>query len=241
MIYHQTEDYGDRPRASKETVSLTFILTTSIPEVYTHSSLVSCCTDGGVMLPSHGTKWGMRTTMNGWVTSTTNLIQDFRLRQKSGSVQVDLPSQYLINSIEFYYFKIDHRWRSFIVACSLWNHCIKVLGSDVAISVEVGFLENFIHFFITQMLSKLIRHILELLSIDFSLNQIDITLLSKSKDLKTASISSRLWTYPNLPVASFKKASKVSPPTCSVSRSLRTLKTNLLDVANPRLTNAFLS
>ena len=62
-----------------------------------------------------------------------------------------------------------------------------------------------------------------------------------SNDLKTSLISALVWLYPSLPVANFKNAAKVSPPTFSVSRSLRMLQTNLLVAANPRLTNAFFS
>lgn len=121
------------------------------------------------------------------------------------------------------------------------HHSVEVLSSYISVLVEVSFLEDLVHFLVSQVFSQLGSHGLELLGCDFSLNCQNPTFFWKSNDLKTPSIYSRVWLSPSFPVASLRKVSKVSPPTWSVSRSLRMLRTNLLEAAKPRLTKAFLS
>lgn len=59
-------------------------------------------------------------------------------------------------------------WRSFI-ATTLRHDGIEILGCDVAIIVEICFLEDFVNLVIGEMFSELGSNLFELLSVDFSL------------------------------------------------------------------------
>ena len=105
----------------------------------------------------------------------------------------------------------------------VWHHCIEVLSSDVSIIVKISFLENLVDLLIRKVFSQFSSHQLELLSVYFSLNKTLFTFLFKSNERKTSHTSSCVCSSPNRPVASFKKDSKVKPPTFSVSKSFRML------------------
>lgn len=86
----KTEDSGaDQQHHSKETACSTFTLPISIPELFTHCSSFSCCTDGGVMPLTVCTRLSTRTTMNFQKTCMTSLTLVYHQSPKSSSDQVD--------------------------------------------------------------------------------------------------------------------------------------------------------
>lgn len=58
------------------------------------------------------------------------------------------------------------------------HHLVEIFGCDVSILVGVGLLEDLVHFFVGEMFSQLGSHILELISVDFSLTHRKDTFLS---------------------------------------------------------------
>ena len=109
-----------------------------------------------------------------------------------------------------------------LVPVDLVSHdVVEVIGSDETVLVEVSLREDVIDLLLSQVLSQILRDLLQLVGGDLALNNLKITARLTSKEFQTLSISARLSFSPNLAVASLKNSAKSIPPDWSSSSSAR--------------------
>ena len=90
-------------------------------------------------------------------------------------------------------------------------HRIKILGSQVAVHIQVRLREDLLHLLVSHVLTQLQRHLLEFLRGYLSLSYHKFTFFYESNEEKTLFISTLVLFSLNLHVAKLRNYPKFSP------------------------------
>jgi hypothetical protein len=98
---------------------------------------------------------------------------------------------------------------------------VEVVTSHETIVVQVSLHEDLLDLLVIEVLAEVLRHLLELVGGDLSLNESKLTALLMSKEVHTLSTSALLSLSLSLAVASLKNSAKSMPPDWSSSSSAK--------------------
>ena len=100
-----------------------------------------------------------------------------------------------------------------LIPIDLVSHdVVKVVGSHESVIVEVCLREDMVDLLLSQVLSQILRDLLQLVGGNLALNKVRFTARLTSKEFQTLSISALLSFSPSLAVASLKNSAKSIPP-----------------------------